>query len=199
MYRVILIGGTSHTGKSTLAQSLASHLGWQLVSTDNLARHPGRPWRELPDRVPEHVAEHYGGALTVEELLEEVLRHYQKNVWPQVEKIVSAHVDQQINAGLVLEGSALWPSWVNSLECDNVVGIWLTAGSELIRERIYQNSRYDEKSPLEKRWIDQFLARSIAFDAALRNVVDRLGVKSIDVGSSRSTEWLVSKCWECLR
>ena len=40
--RVILIGGSSHVGKSTLAQSLASKLGWRYISTDSLARHPGQ-------------------------------------------------------------------------------------------------------------------------------------------------------------
>jgi 2-phosphoglycerate kinase len=42
--RVILIGGSSHVGKSTLGQSLAAKLGWSYCSTDKLARHPGRPW-----------------------------------------------------------------------------------------------------------------------------------------------------------
>lgn len=42
--RVILIGGSSHAGKSTLAQALAAELGWSYGSTDKRARHPGRPW-----------------------------------------------------------------------------------------------------------------------------------------------------------
>ncbi|MEL7245323.1 MAG: 2-phosphoglycerate kinase, partial [Cyanobacteria bacterium J06573_2] len=42
--RIILIGGSSHVGKSTLAQSLANKLNWNYISTDKLARHPGRPW-----------------------------------------------------------------------------------------------------------------------------------------------------------
>lgn len=40
--RVILIGGSSHVGKSTLAQYQAAKLGWNYRSTDKLARHPGR-------------------------------------------------------------------------------------------------------------------------------------------------------------
>ncbi len=42
--RVILIGGSSHAGKSTLGQAIAAKLGWSYRSTDKLARHPGRPW-----------------------------------------------------------------------------------------------------------------------------------------------------------
>src|SRR5687767_6850308 len=88
--RVILIGGSSHVGKSTLAQSLASELGWSYRSTDKLAKHPGRPWRTPPKTVPEHVAEHYL-TLSVEELIADVIRHYRDNVWPLVEDIVTSH------------------------------------------------------------------------------------------------------------
>lgn len=38
----ILIGGSSHVGKSTLSKQLAAALGIELISTDDLARHPGR-------------------------------------------------------------------------------------------------------------------------------------------------------------
>lgn len=39
--RVILIGGSSHSGKTTLAETLSAKLGASLVATDSLARHPG--------------------------------------------------------------------------------------------------------------------------------------------------------------
>src|SRR5215468_118437 len=55
---VILIGGTSHTGKSTVAKRIAERLGAICVSTDSLARHPGRPWPAARE-VPPHVVEHY--------------------------------------------------------------------------------------------------------------------------------------------
>ena len=50
--RVVLIGGTSHVGKSTASELLAGTLGWAHVSTDSLARHPGRPWKPAPEKVP---------------------------------------------------------------------------------------------------------------------------------------------------
>ena len=90
--KVLLIGGSSHVGKSTLAESLATLLGWTHVSTDRLARHPGRPWASPPRRVPDDVAEHYL-KLSVDELIEDVLRHYEVNVWPKVEAIIASHVD----------------------------------------------------------------------------------------------------------
>ncbi len=55
--KVLLIGGTSHVGKSTLAARLASSLGWSTRSTDQLARHPGRPWRDDASPLPADVVE----------------------------------------------------------------------------------------------------------------------------------------------
>lgn len=40
---ILLIGGTSHTGKSTLAAAWAEAHGARVVHTDLLKRHPGRP------------------------------------------------------------------------------------------------------------------------------------------------------------
>ena len=46
---VVLIGGSSHAGKSTVSESLAATLGWEHLSTDRQAAHPGRPWRPVPE------------------------------------------------------------------------------------------------------------------------------------------------------
>ena len=114
--RVILIGGSSHVGKSTLSRSLADRLGWRLISTDNMARHPGRPWRSASDRVPDHVAEHYL-TRSVGELITDVLHHYQANVGPNVETLIRSATTEASSDRMILEGSALW------LARDTVAGL----------------------------------------------------------------------------
>lgn len=52
----ILVGGSSHVGKSTFARTLASTRGWELISTDDLGRHPGRPWPSVRPQVAEYYA-----------------------------------------------------------------------------------------------------------------------------------------------
>ena len=113
--RVILIGGSSQK------------LGWRAASTDGLARHPGRPWKKKPERVPNHVAEHYL-SLSVEELITDVLRHY-RSMWPGIESLVTSHATDLATYRLVLEGSALWPETVATLDLDSVASIcpWLIA------------------------------------------------------------------------
>lgn len=94
---------------------IAEKLGFECLSTDGLARHPGRPWRTPEWEVPTHVAEHYG-SLTVDELITSVLGHYDR-LWPRIEELITAHAtEDRGRSGLVLEGSALWPVRVARLQ-----------------------------------------------------------------------------------
>lgn len=80
--QVILIGGSSDAGKSTLCRALAAKLGWSYRSTDKLAQHPRCPWVGANGKaIPEHVAEYYR-ELSVNALFLDVLSHYEKNVLP---------------------------------------------------------------------------------------------------------------------
>ena len=92
------------------------------------------------------MAEHYL-SLSVDELLEDVLRHYRVNVWPKVEQIVASHSHDTSGAGVVLEGSALWPEFVTDLNFDRVAALWLTASDDVLRQRIHAGSMYGSKSP----------------------------------------------------
>ena len=191
--KVILIGGSSHAGKSTVAESLAAKLGWSHLSTDRLAAHPGRPWRRVPgEKVMDIVAEHYL-CLSVDELMEDVLRHYRVNVWPQVVEIVASHSDKASTSGLVLEGSALWPEFATNLDFDKVGALWLTAGEETFRQRIYTNSRYSTEAPREREMVDKFLQRTVAYDARMVEAVRRRGFNLVDVLDSDVTE-LAERC-----
>ena len=69
--KIFLIGGASHVGKLTLAQSLASHLDCNYCSTDKLDRHPGRPWQSESKNIPQHVAKYYQ-LRSADELIEDV-------------------------------------------------------------------------------------------------------------------------------
>ena len=185
--RVVLTGGSSHVGKSSLAESLAANMGWTHISTDSLARHPGRPWKPHPEKVPDDVAEHYL-SLSVNELITDVLRHYRVNVWPRVEAIVASHIDKTSTARIVLEGSALWPEFVTSLDFDRIAALWLTASEEVFRQRIRHGSMYHSKSLRERTMVNKFLARTLAYDSQMVEVVNRHGLTLIDVSRSDLAE-----------
>ena len=191
-HRVFLIGGSSHAGKSTLAQSLALHLGWSYRSTDSgFAPHPGRPWQKKPNAVPEHVAEHYL-SLSPDELITDVLRHYRDVVWPLVNDFVTSRAMDSTTDRLILEGSAILPELVVTLALDNIASVWLTAGNELFKQRIYGTSQYETKTPIEKKMIDKFLERTWLYNERIMQTVKRLGLVCIDVEHAATAEKLMA-------
>jgi 2-phosphoglycerate kinase len=196
--RVILIGGSSHAGKSTLGQAIAAKLGWSYLSTDKLARHPGRPWVGADAKaIPEHVAKYYR-ELSVDALFLDVLSHYEKNVLPQVEVIVRSHASNLSAECLVLEGSALWPGFVaNLVALNSVKAIWLTARNQLFQNRIKGESNFCNLCEDEQHLIQKFLDRTLFYNKHMREEVKRLGFMCIDVELFTAEE-LLKKCLELM-
>jgi 2-phosphoglycerate kinase len=193
--RVILIGGSSHAGKSTLAQYAAAELGWSYCSTDKLARHPGRPWVGANGKaIPQHVVEYYR-EISVEALFLDVLSHYEKNVLPQVEVIVHSHVSDKSKECLVLEGSALWPKFVvNLVSVPGVKAIWLTASNQIFQSRINRESNFCNVCEDEKHLIQKFIHRTLFYNKQMREEVEHLGFMCIDVESVLTAHELLNQC-----
>ncbi|MBT2898397.1 AAA family ATPase [Streptomyces sp. McG3] len=180
---MVLIGGTSNTGKSTVAEAVAERLGCEHRSTDGLARHPGRPWRTPEHEVPPHVAEHYG-TLTTDELLASVLDHYER-LRPRIEELITDRAGAGA-PGLVLEGSALWPAWVARLTVPRTAAVWLTADDTVVRDRVRAAGRYEEATDAERHLMDRFLARTVHYQARMLDAVEALGLARVDTGGGRT-------------
>ncbi|MDT0473812.1 AAA family ATPase [Streptomyces sp. DSM 41014] len=183
--RVVLIGGTSNVGKSTVARIVAERLGFAYLTTDRLARHPGRPWRTPEWEVPAHVAEHYR-SLTVDELITSVLAHYDR-LWPRIEDLITTHAAEDGGrTGLVLEGSALWPRRVASLRVPRTAAVWLTADDAVLRARIHAAGRYEAATGDEQHLMDKFLARTERYQTLMTEALESLDLDRIDAGDGRS-------------
>jgi len=158
---VILLGGSSHAGKSSVAAALATRLGWEARSTDYLARHPGRPWPVGERPVPKHVVEYYRD-LADAARMDSVLAHYRR-LAPQILQIVAEHLAPGAR-GLVLEGSALLPETVAQAVGPGVTAFWLTADDDLVARRMRRESGYAAATAEARALIDAFLRRSLEFD-----------------------------------
>ncbi len=186
--KTLLIGGTSHLGKSTLAQALANRLEAKLISTDHLARHPGRPWKASIDLIPSHVIEHYE-TLPIDQLMQDVLAHYQKQ-WPKIQAVI----EESVAPLLIIEGSAIGPNWLAPHLNEEVIGIWLIGKPGLIEERIYRNSEYEGRSTREQFLIDQFCRRSIQFNEWIQAGARRYSLPYLEVDLQTTREALVRAC-----
>ena len=194
-FRVALIGGTSHVGKSTTAQALAARLGWTHVSTDRLARHPGRPW-SAASALPPHVIEHYR-TLAPAALAEAQLAHY-RNMWPLVVERVEA-ASAEGGEPLVLEGSGVLPGHVAALGLPKVRAVWLTAAPTLIEARVRLESGFDARTPDEQAMIAKFIGRSQQYDAEVMGEVRALGLPFVEVSEAMGSEMVLEAALAALR
>jgi 2-phosphoglycerate kinase len=185
--RVLLIGGTSHAGKSSVARALANREGWIHRSTDHLARHPGRPWGEVPTHVPEHYL-----TLDMGALMASVLAHYRK-LWPEIEALVAKHANDESTPRLVLEGSALLPENLARLVRPSVRVIWLSVKDNAATQRIRDSSDHADRSEREKAAIDKFIARTLAFNQVMTEEASALGLATIE--STDGVDRLAQHSW----
>jgi len=191
-----LIGGPSHAGKSTTARTVAARVGGEAISTDKLARHPGRPWPTPTWVVPDRVAQHYR-TLTPDELIASVLAHYGR-MWPMVRELIAARAADETTAPLVLEGSALWPALVVEVDLPGVRAVWLTADDALVDARIRRESRLDEADPAGRQLIESFAARTRLYNAKMLAQVRRLGLPLVEVTAAMSEDEVTDEVLKAL-
>ena len=166
--KVVMIGGTSHAGKTTLARDLATRLGADLISTDTLSRHPGRPWRD-DDNLSEDVVAYFSQrsddarAARRSFFLDDVWHHYANRVWPIAAAIVRCRLDNPYDRPLVLEGSAILPF----ARLPRVETRFLKIDAESLRSRLYRSSDYANRRAAQRSLIDTFLERSLDFQDRL--------------------------------
>ncbi|WP_313058774.1 hypothetical protein [Agrobacterium cavarae] len=187
--RLFLIGGSSHAGKSTLGEAVANHFGCRCISTDSLAKHPGRPWRDPPEQPPPHVVEHYRD-LALDQMLQSVLAHYRSMWGPLVLPLIES------GERLVLEGSALLPELVSQLDMQNVRAIWLVAAEGVLERRITAESDYGSRDPDARFLIDKFAQRAVAFNRFVGEEASRLSLQKIEVGRETSVNEMLQLCLE---
>jgi 2-phosphoglycerate kinase len=93
--------------------------------------------------------------------------------------------------GTIIEGSALLPELVNTLNFDNIAPVWLTADNEFLRHRIYLSSQYASKSPFEQMLINKFWERNCLFNDRIIDTVARMRLLSLNVSAMATPDDLI--------
>jgi 2-phosphoglycerate kinase len=176
----ILITGTSHTGKTTLASRLADKLGWNLFSTDKLARHPGRPW----PAVPPAVAEYYANLSS--ESIYWFLRVHHENMWPLIKERIEA--ETLTGTPFIFEGSALRPEYIAAFP--DAAKVCLYAEADFLRDRIRKEAQYAEAGEHQRQLIDKFIERSLKDNALMREGAEAHEVMLVDAADTEAVNEL---------
>lgn len=180
----ILIAGTSHVGKSTLAGLLSARLGWQAISTDSLARHPGRPWPSIPAPVEEYYAQ------LSAETIHWFLKIHHQNIWP----LIRTMIDSRSGTGTatIFEGAALRPELISPLLSGTVAGVFLHASNDFLLERMRAHARYDDATASQRRIVDAFIERSLRENTEMLAAAQQHHVPVVDVTKPQALETLVA-------
>ncbi|WFS03519.1 hypothetical protein [Rhizobium tumorigenes] len=168
----VLISSSYNVGKTTFATRLAQQLGCSVISTDSLARHPGRPWPEV--RPP--VAEYY--ARLSPETIYWFLRVHHENMWPSIRQSIEAA--RRVQTPFVFEGSAIRPEYIAPLISGEVLGVFLYADNDFLRERMRSEAKYIQTDETRRSMIDKFIDRSLRDDSEMHVAATDHDVRVVD-------------------
>ena len=169
----LLITGTSHVGKSSLATGISKVHDIELLQTDKLGRHPGRPW----PRVKPFIGEFFG-KLSAETVFQFLLIHHQ-NMWRYVEPLIQNKMTE--GKGFVFEGCALRPEYIDPLLGESLQAVCLTADDAFITDRIHASSEFETLAAEHQRIVSAFIDRSLRDNALQAEKAAEYGIPCVDV------------------
>jgi 2-phosphoglycerate kinase len=189
--KVYLIGGPPGAGKSTLGTALAVRLGISSLTIDDLVTavqavttpesHPGLHlmWNT-------HHTDYFTNR-SPEELIEDAKKQH-RVTWPFIERVVRKHA--KAGPPVVIDGWHLWPEHVNALGLDNLWAGWIYANPEVLKEREGNNTVWLAGSSDPERMLENFLARSLWYNDAVREQVIDLKMNVLVQDGTKSVEQL---------
>ena len=181
----ILIAGTSHVGKSTFATAIARLLGRELISTDDLARHPGRPWPTVRPQVAEFYSE------LSDNTIHWFLKVHHENLWPRIEQIIELR--RQLSKPFILEGSALRPEYMARIKAGVVRPVLLHGDNEFLRIRLIEGSRLQHVDQASAAVIRKFIERSLRENCEFVKTACELNIQCIDIAVPGALDTLMQE------
>ena len=157
MAKVILIGGSPMTGKTTIAIDISSKLPCACISTDDIGVAlqtviPIDPMRGKDYR-------DYYAQTPLSQLMTDA-RQYHQAMSPAINRLIAIH--STWGDPLVMEGWAVYPSLIQSLNHRNVSSIWRIASDALLEQRMMERPDF-----LKGKAAENYLARSMRHNRLL--------------------------------
>lgn len=155
MEKVILIGGSPMIGKSTISAILASRLLYPCISTDDI----GEALQTISNINPMQGKNYldYYSDISKDELIRDITI-YHNVLKPAISRLINIH--STWGNPIVMEGWALYPEHVSSINTNNVFSIWLVASGGLLEKRIHEKSSFYQNASNPESVIENYLYRS---------------------------------------
>ncbi len=161
------------------------------MSTDRLAKHPGRPWdTKLGIDPPPHIITHYQANTTVD-LTDLLLAHF-ATMRDVVSDAVTTHL--HTSPGVVIEGSALWPG-MDVTPALPVFSRWLVVDDDHLWRRMQTQSHYSQQPRRIQALIEAFHDRSISYQQRLVHELHTCGLEhsGVHLSGIETTEQIADR------
>jgi len=192
--KVILIGGSPMSGKTTLALKLAAKYEYGCVSTDDIGEIVGTVADINPMKGFDY-REYYVNK-SIGDLINDTYR-YHRSIWPSIKHLIEIHSNW--STPIIIEGWAIYPNLVKAIESENVKTIWLVSDSDVLEERLINKKDFYKGSSCEKAMVTNYLQRSIWHNEKIFNEVIELDDDYIRVTKDLPEEQLVGMAIEILK
>lgn len=195
--KVIFLGGAPMVGKTTIARIIACRLQYDCISTDDI----GAAITSVTDSTS-HPAFHYMADRDFREyyvmrskadLIRDINNQHEA-LWPALLTLFRNH--STWGTAAVIEGWALRPDYVVQLS-GNIDGLFLLSDEALIEERI-RTSGFSIGASDEETMMQQYLERSLWYNARLQDQVVRLGLKALLISPEMRLEEIADECMRVL-
>jgi len=188
MTKVILIGGSPMTGKSTVAMALASELKWACLSADDI----GEVLQTVTNINPmrgQNYSDYYMN--TDKEQLIEDIKKYHAQIKPAIKRLIDIH--RTWSTPIIIEGWALYPDIMDDLETEAVKSVWLIADKQLLETRLKSNASFYKNAGDPEKMIENYLFRSQWHNEFLLQQCKLRNQKYVLINGSESPRALAAK------
>lgn len=181
-FDILLIGGSSGSGKSYLARELSKHYGVPLTEVDDirvalqqvLEREQHKEIFTFIDN-PQYLEE-----FATEDLVQKLIL-LSKSLWKAVSVVINKHV--VCNEPIIFEGDSLLPQLISKIASDTVKSIFLYASREELEDRISKRNRLGDMS---EEQIQKDIDFSYAYGQEIRRQAELYNTIAIPVGDEKT-------------
>lgn len=191
--KVILIGGSPMSGKTTLATKLAQRYEYNCISTDDI----GGILKTVVAINPIGDMDYHKYYIkrSWEDLCRDTWQCHQK-IWPAVKRLVKIH--SEWGTPIIIEGWALYPILFQNSVVENMKRIWLISDSDVLKNRLINAKEFILGASNADMMVEKYLQRSMWHNEKIYQQVIEIGDTYIKITKDLTEKNLVKRAIELL-